>query len=272
MGPITSLVKRQPQVVFWGIAYLIPWAAYVLQRQYPSDLWQLAIWGILLGGALVTWIADGGAALKTYLGRIVRWRAGIHWYVIGISIPFLIGGVAFGLTLLFGTQGLADVHFPEFSKVIGVYVLSFFFIALGEEPGFRGFALPRFMASRSALAASLIVGILHMIWHLPLVIGGDLHPLSLLDPLCGAFLFTWIFNKTNGSVLIAMLIHAAADTSAGLFDSLFSGTNALQYHIWQAVAFVTMAVLIVVFTGREMGRKLEAGSEQAVATQPAATD
>ena len=126
----------------------------------------------------------------------------------GVLTPFVIGFVAFGLTLLLGTQGLADIQFPAWSKILSVYLLSFFFIALGEEPGFRGFALPRLMAGRSALAASLIVGILHAIWHLPLVIWGGAHPLDLLHPLCGAILLTWIFNKTNGSVFIAMLIHA----------------------------------------------------------------
>jgi len=269
MNSIASFVKRYPQGVFWGIAFAIPWGGYVVNILYPSDFWQLTVWGIALGGALVTWIADGGVGLKSYFSRIVRWRAGIQWYVIGVLVPFVVGFVAFGLTLLFGTQGLVDVQFPELSKVIGVYVLSFFFIALGEEPGFRGFALPRFMTNRSAIGASLIVGILHTLWHLPLVLGGGLHPIDLLHPLCGAFLLTWIFNKTNGSVFVVMLVHAASDTSAGLFGSLFSGANALQFTIWQGAAFVAMAILVCVFAGRELGRKPEAAIDTLAAEQSA---
>jgi membrane protease YdiL (CAAX protease family) len=269
MHSITSFIKRYPQGVFWGIAFAIPFGGYILNLLYPSDFWQLTLWGIALGGALVTWIADGGTELKTYFSRIVRWRAGIQWYVIGVLTPFAIGFVAFVFTLLLGTQRLADVQFPELSKVIGVYVLSFFFIALGEEPGFRGFSLPRFMTNRSAIAASLIVGVLHAIWHLPLVIGGQLHPIDLLHPLCGSFLLTWIFNKTNGSVFVVMLVHAASDTSAGLFGSLFSGTDSSLFTIWQGAAFVAMAVLVCLFAGKELGRKSEAAMDVMAVEKPA---
>ena len=269
MNSITTFIKRYPQGVFWGIAFGIPFTGYILNILYPSDFWQLTLLGIALGGALVTWTVDGGTALKTYFSRIVRWRAGIQWYTIGVLTPFAIGFVAFILTLLFGTQRLADIQFPELSKVIGVYVLSFFFIALGEEPGFRGFSLPRFMTNHSAIGASLIVGILHALWHLPLVIGGQLHPIDLLHPLCGSFLLTWIFNKTNGSVFVVMLVHAASDTSAGLFGSLFSGTDSSLFTIWQATAFVVMAVLVCLFAGRELGRKQEADVDLRTSEQPA---
>jgi membrane protease YdiL (CAAX protease family) len=272
VNPITSFVKRYPQGVFWGIAYAIPWAAYVLDRIYPNDLWQLATWGIFLGGALVTGIADGRAGLKTYFSRLVRWRAGIQWYAIGVLMPFLLGLIAFGLTLLSGNVTQADIQFPEASQVVGVYILSFLFIALGEEPGIRGFSLPRFMNSRTAFAASLIVGILHAIWHLPLVIGGGLHPLDLLHPLCGAILLTWIFNHTNGSVFIIMLIHAASDTSPGFFGSMFTGTNEMLFTIWQAVAFVGMAVIIRVFAGPELGRKAQPETQMMAAGQATAAD
>ena len=100
---------------------------------------------------------------------------------------------------------------------------------------------------------------------------GDLSPLSLLHPLSGAILFTWIYNHTNGSVLIAMLVHAAADTAAGLFG-VFSGSNALLYEVWLAAAFVAMAILLRVFTGPDLGRKPEAVMYPIAAEQPMAAD
>jgi uncharacterized protein len=267
MNPITSFIKRQPQVVFWAIAYIVSFGGYALSLMYPSDFWPFAIWGVALGGALVTGIADGRAGLKAFLSRIVRWRVGIQWYAIALLTPFAVGAAAFGLTLLTGTATFAEIQFPVGSQILMIYLLSLLTLGLGEEPGFRGFALPRFLVGRSAFAASLILGVLHALWHLPLVLGGESHVLTLLHPLCGAILFTWVFNHTNGSVLLAILLHAAADTSAGLFGSLFAGSNETLFVIWQAAAFLAMAVLLRAFAGRELGRKAGAANTL-VAEQP----
>ena len=267
MNAITSFVKRYPQAVFWGIAYLISGGGYVLGRLYPNDLWILVLWGIFLGGALVTRIADGKTGLKTYLSRLVRFRGGIQWYAIALLAPFLLGFVAFGLNLLTGAKALGN--FPAFGSLAEVFVFSFFTIALGEESGIRGFSLPRFLVGRSAFAASLIVGVLHAIWHLPLVIGGEESLVFLVNPFCAAFLFTWIFNHTNGSVFIAMLLHASSDAAGGFFGQMFSGSDALMNNIWLGVAFIVMAILLRVFAGRELGRKPEAATDMLAADEPA---
>jgi membrane protease YdiL (CAAX protease family) len=253
MNTITAFIKRYPQAVFWGIAYLIGGGGYVLGRLYPSDLWILVLWGIFLAGALITGIVDGRAGVKTYFNRLVRWRAGIQWYAIALLFPFALGFIAFGLSVLSGAEVVGS--FPEPGGVAMVFVFSFFTIALGEEPGFRGFSLPRFMASRSAFAASLIVGILHALWHLPLVIGGEESVIFLLNPLGAAVLFTWIFNHTNGSVLIAMLLHASSDAAGGFFGEMFAGSDALMHSIWLGSLFIALAILLRVIAGRELGRK-----------------
>jgi len=259
MNSITAFVKRYPQGVFWGIAYIISGGGYVLGRLYPNDLWILVLWGIFLGGILVTGVADGKTGVKTYLSRLVRFRAGIQWYAIALLTPFVLGFVAFGMSLLTGAKALGN--FPAFDSLAEVFVFSFFTIALGEESGFRGFSLPRFLVGRSAFAASLVVGVLHAIWHLPLVIGGEESLVFLVNPFCAAFLFTWIFNHTNGSVFIAMLLHASSDAAGGFFGQMFSGSDALMNNIWLGCAFIVMAILLRVFAGRELGRKPESGMD-----------
>jgi uncharacterized membrane protein len=94
---------------------------------------------------------------------------------------------------------------------------------------------------------------------------------DFLLPLCGAFLFTWIFNHTNGSVFLAMLLHASADVAGGFFGSVFTGTDATAYHFYLAGAFVVMVVLLRVFAGRELGRKPEATMDK-MAAEPTAAD
>jgi len=270
MNPITSFIKRHPQGVFWGIAYLIGFGGYFMSVWYPSDAWILVILGIFLGGALVTGIVDGRAAVKIYFGRLVRFRAGIQWYLIALLTPFMLAFIAFGMSLLTGAK--VSGSFPTFGVIAETFIFSCLTISLGEEPGFRGFSLPRFMKTRSAFAASLIVGVLHAIWHLPLVIGGETPILDLLHPFCAAFLFTWIFNNTNGSVFIAILLHASSDAVSPFFAPLFSGTNSAIFIVWHAAAFVVMAILLCVFAGRELGRKPEMDIEPMTAEQPAIAD
>ena len=94
---------------------------------------------------------------------------------------------------------------PEIGKVAVLFVL-FLLTTAAEEPGFRGFSLPRFMKERSPFTASLIIGVLHAIRHLPLYLGGEQGLVDFLFPLCGAILFTWIFNNTNGSVFLCHVI------------------------------------------------------------------
>ncbi len=269
MNPITSFIKRYPQAIFWGIAWSTWFFGWYMSSKYPSDLWFLFIYGPFLTGALVTAIADGRSGLKTFFSRMVRWRVGIKWYAVALFLPLVIRLAAFGLNILSGATMPTNIHLPTWNELIAAFLFpSFLLIALGEEPGFRGFALPRLLVGRSALAASLILGVLHAIWHIPLFIFGSDPPIIVVMVISGAVLNTWLFNNTNGSVLLAMLLHASIDLMVGIFNPLFSGADAERYLLMQAVVFVAIAVLLPILTGRELGRKPETTMETMIADQP----
>jgi membrane protease YdiL (CAAX protease family) len=111
------------------------------------------------------------------------------------------------------------------------------------------------MVGRSALAASLILGVLHTIWHLPLFVTGSESPINILIIISGAVLITWLFNNTKGSVLMVMLLHASVDLWVGIFNPLFTGTDAAQQATWLAVVYVVTAVILVLLTGPNLARK-----------------
>ena len=133
-----------------------------------------------------------------------------------------------------------------------------FVIALGEEPGFRGFALPRFLTTRSALSAGLWVGVLHMIWHMPLFLAGADSWWAVLIVIAGGVINSWFFVHTRGSVFICMFLHAALNLSAGIVSSFLAGPDAELQTFWLAMAFVAFAIGLVLVTGRELRRKSEA--------------
>ena len=255
MNNITAFIKRHPQVTFWGIAYVTFFVAYYLYVLYPSELWLFAIWGVFLGGALVTGIADGRAGLKTYFSRIVRWRVGLKWYMVVLFLPLVMRLAAFGLNILSGATLSANIQSPTWPDLIIEALIVFFIIGLGEEPGFRGFALPRLMVGRSALAASLILGVLHSVWHLPMFVTGDIPPTNFLIIMSGAILITWIFNHTRGSVLMIMLLHASLNFWVGIFNSMFSGADAARQETWLMVVFVATALILIAITGPNLAGK-----------------
>jgi membrane protease YdiL (CAAX protease family) len=284
MNAITSFIKRYPQGVFWGIACITFFLAAFLGE---IGLWGLLIYGSFLGGAFVTGVVDGRSGLKTYFSRIVRWRVGLKWYAVALLLPPLLYLVAFGLNILWGAPLPTNLQWPAWTAILAAFFgQGFLVIALAEEPGFRGFALPRFLTGRSALAAALIVGLLHTLWHLPFLIGALLegYPIGVLTNLLiivsGSVFFTWLFNNTNGSVLIAMLLHASVDLFGGdgaplTFGPLYSGFSAAdmaRQEIFQAVAFAAMAIFLIIVIGRELGRKRQAVMDTMAVDPALATD
>ena len=270
MNSITSFIKRHPQITFWGIAWSTSFFGFYMRALYPSDLWLFFIYGSFLGGALVTGIADGREGLKTYFSRIVRWRVGIKWLIIALFTPLVLRLIASGLTIATGAKIVENAQLPGLGDAVFGFLFILIVVALGEEPGFRGFALPRLLEGRSALSASLILGVLHTIWHLPLFITGEdaAIPTTLII-ISGAILNTWLFNKTNGSVFIAMFLHASVNLWVDVFNPFFSAPDVQKLTVWLAIAFVAMGILLPILTGKELGRKTDTAKDTLAAEQPA---
>jgi membrane protease YdiL (CAAX protease family) len=271
MNPITSLIKRYPQAAFWAIAWSTFFFGYYMYVQTNNDMWQFLILATFLGGAVVTGIADGRSGLKTYLGRIVRWRVHIKWYAVAIFLPLILRLAAFGLTIATGAETIVNPTW-NWGEIVFEAILVFFVIALGEEPAFRGFALVRLMNGRNALKASLILGVLHAIWHLPLFLTGDNSPMVILIIFAGAILNTWLFNNTNGSVLLNMVMHTSVNLWVGIFNPLFSEADAARQTTWLMIAYVAAAVIVTVLSGTNLSRKSDIQTEPVTSNQQLAAN
>jgi membrane protease YdiL (CAAX protease family) len=145
-------------------------------------------------------------------------------------------------------------------------------IGLGEEPAWRGFALPRLSAGRSALAGSLLLFALHVVWHLPLF--GLEYGLQnglpwLLMVLGGTITYTWLYNRTSGNLLLPLLFHTSVNVSAKyLFNPLFSGPDTLRLWWLVAALWMLVACAVLVTAGRELGRVPARPAEDMRAAQP----
>lgn len=123
---------------------------------------------------------------------------------------------------------------------------------LGEEPGFRGYALPLLQTSRPPLQAAAILGVLVSCWHLPLIIFGGLSLIGLPSTFAITFLYVWLFNGTGGSVLLTMLFHISQGTfTVGSYG--FTGTDAGRAELIYFVVLL-IAALTTVLLDREAWR------------------
>jgi membrane protease YdiL (CAAX protease family) len=263
VNALFSSIKRHPQTVFWCIAWSTFFFGYYQYRQSSNDLWQLFILGPFVAAIAVTAIADGRQELRLFLARIFRWRVPIKWYVIALLLPLVLRLVALLPTLLGGATLATEIHWESWEDYLLEFAFVFGIVALGEEPGFRGFALPRLMVGRSALTASLWLGTLHAIWHLPLLVTGDAPLFIVPIILAGAVINTWIFIHCGGSVLPAMLLHASVNLCFEVFTPLFTAQDLPSHTAWLALVYLAMAVLLVVVYGPALGarKRLDASTE-----------
>ena len=111
------------------------------------------------------------------------------------------------------------------------------------------------MKGNNALIASLILGVFHVFWHLPLFLTGEDSLMVILVIMAGAILNTWLFNKTNGSVLLNMIMHTSVNLWVGVFNPFFTEADVVKQTTWLMVAYVAAAIIITIISGRNLGQK-----------------
>lgn len=210
-----------------------------------------------IAALIVTGMTRGKTGICRLLGRILRWRVGIGWYIMVIGGVGLLYFVALQLDILFSGTGRALP--PGGIPASAINALVMFIVnglVNGEEFGWRGFALPRLQAKYNALTSSLILGGVWILFHFPLFFtrgggaGGNMSNTPVLAfvaiILAGSVLVTWLFNNTRGSILFAYLFHAAANTWPGIFASSSPGGSIFWMH---AAVLSVVAVIVVMSYG-----------------------
>ena len=200
---------------------------------------------------------DEMAAVGLVVSNVMEkpWRVSIGWYAVAIGLPIALELVTVALNVAMGAHAPIWDGMRPWPTILGMTALYTVFSGpLGEELGWRGFALPRLLgrfAARpyGALVASLILGVIHAAWHLPLLLIGEQDVPSLLGPIVAAILITWLFQHVRGSVLLVALFHAAVQNSGRFLSPLFTGADATQQHWLRLAVWMAIAVVIVLVVG-----------------------
>ncbi|HEY6682899.1 MAG TPA: type II CAAX endopeptidase family protein [Propionibacteriaceae bacterium] len=255
---LSQLVRRHPLAAFLVLTYGLSWALWI-----PLDIFRDATSGpftsiaLLIGSnvpsvvaIVLTAVGFGKGATRKLLGQLLIWRVGWRWYLVLLAPTALVVGT---ITLVAVTRGgpTAALAMPLLNAIFFVAFMTFPGSAVGEEIGWRGFALPRLQARRTALTASLVVGSLHGLWHLPLWLRGDAdhrlsaYPAFLIQALALAVIYTWLYNNTKGSLLIVALFHTATNAPLTLV-LLPLGIENWILPFWLMAGFTVVAAVVVV--------------------------
>ena len=259
MSRLSSVAKRHPLITFFVLTYALTWLAWPVWASgfYPNPVFSF---GPFLAALVVLAIGYGKSGVGGLLRRMVRWRVGLRWYAVALSVPAAITLAATVLNVLLGAQAPSSVDLGGWAALLPTFFLILLIPGLGgvwEEPGWRGYALPRLQTGRSALAASLILGVLIAGWHLPLMVVGQVHYSDIVLMLAGVIIYNWVFNSANGSVLIIMLMHAMNNTVSGSFFSpMFSGADSVRQSWLLAAVWCAVAIVVVIVAGpKHLSRK-----------------
>ena len=199
-----AFVRRRELVIFFVLSYLVAWSTLPIGT--------FIAFSPLVSAIVVVLIAEGLPGLARLGRRVIRWRVNWIWYAAAIGLPLLVHAVGTGLNMAAGAPApLLDQFQPWYTLflVFGLGMVNPLEGPLGEEPGWRGFALPRLQSKWSPLASTALLGLLITGWHLPLVFMPqfDLSLPDIATTVAVTFWYSWLFNRTGGSVLLTLIAH-----------------------------------------------------------------
>jgi membrane protease YdiL (CAAX protease family) len=226
-GTKSSLFMRHPLAVYWVLACAFSWlvtiplalSAQGIITPLPYELHYLSAYGPLLAAVVVTALTAGMEGLRNLGQHYAINRVRLGWLVLCAFLPIGLFGLAVVVAWLINgawpdVLAIGQVNFlPDLG--LAAWLMWIVTSGIGEETGWRGFALPRLQARHNALIATLLLWLVWALWHLPSFfylpsyksIGLAGFPGFAFSLLAGATLFTWLYNSSRGSLLAVALFH-----------------------------------------------------------------
>ncbi|MGK5682759.1 CPBP family intramembrane glutamic endopeptidase [Actinoplanes sp. URMC 104] len=205
MTTLTAVIRRHPLVTFFVLAYVIGWSPWPFGIPGTAMLPVAPLVAALIVAAVTGTLRDLGS-------RMIRWRVPWYCYVAAVGLPL---AVILGTAAIHGGASWSGVVWTDVALLFALRWVNPMDGPLGEEPGWRGFALPRLDALHSPLASAAVLGVLAAVWHVPLVVSGqgnEVGWIGIPTTFVITFVYCWLFRRSDGSVLLTMLLHIVQGT------------------------------------------------------------
>jgi uncharacterized protein len=271
MGSVTKSARsswrdrlgRYDALVFFLLTVALTWVVWIPRAMGTpvGVLGQLWTWIPAVSALACAALLNGAAGVRDLGRRLVLWRVGWWWYPIVLVGPLVFSLIIAAIAMLLGEPWPA-VRPEALTLSIPALVLTFLILALtdglGEELGWRGYLLPRLLNRYRAVTASLILGFGWWLWHLPLVwtAGAPIESqpvwLVLADLMAKSLIFTFVFLRTRGSVLFAILLHAS--TNLFTVSPALGPDGELTLPLVALVLKIALAVVLAIRLPRDSSR------------------
>lgn len=248
-------------LLFFSLTFLISWIFMIpwAKGPQPRDSFPLifAGYGPFIAALIVIRITKGRREFRKWLGKIFRLRIPVILYLAGaFLLPMVIGGLHYGLYRLLG-------GIPDFSiaNPLDQYPANLLLVAIlfggNEEPGWRGFALPALLERFHPLIASIVLGIIHSAWHLPMFSHyGTTFGWYLFNLLPLTIILNWFCIKSRWSVIPVIFLHASTNVIENFIPMPMRVLGAIGTSIFlRGMVYWGMAIVIVIFTKGRLGAK-----------------
>lgn len=268
-----AVATRWSLVTFFVLALGITWVYFIVVMGLLRAAvvpWAIpGTFGPAIAGFLMAYAMDGRDGVRRLRRRCWQWRAGVRWYLLaGVLLPALV--VACGLVLPGGSAAFAGRSLPAvaIAYLSQLVVIMFGGGGLNEEPGWRGFALPRLQRAAGPLKGSLVLGLLWGLWHLPIYLYtpnyngagtgiAGIAPMFLSFMVCTtglALIFTWLYNNVAGSVFFLIFAHASFNAA-----TMWAPSASRSYNLIVFALVAVLAVAVVVGTRGRLGWRVAPG-------------
>ncbi len=251
-------VTNRQLVLFFGLTFAISWILWlpaVLKSNGFPELPEIvglpgmfAPFGPAIAAFWLTWRQSGREGVANLFRRGWTLDFDKRWLVPTVFLMPLIALVTIAVFQLTG-QAIEWEFGLSVGAVLPTFLFIYFLNALPEEYGWRGYALGPLLNRHSALVASLLLGFIWGLWHLPLhFIEGSAQATIpvyqfIMQQMVLAIFYTWLFNNTRGAVSVAILFHTIANV-AGAAVPYWTSPEGRWTGFAVQVAFALVIVLV----------------------------
>jgi membrane protease YdiL (CAAX protease family) len=238
---MARLLHRHRIICFVVVTYGVTWGLWIPlaisgHRVIPgfSPVYLGGLLGPLIGAVVTTALVGGRQATRDLFCRMARVRVGLRWWGIGLGLPLAVAAATYVVMIAYSMVLLVPIDPPSaaalgrfngfpIGNVLGTWVLLVVVNGFGEETGWRGFLLPQLTRRRSPLIASLIVGVVWALWHIPAfwisetyrLMSPAVLPMFFVGFTSGAVFLAWLYTRGHSSILLAAVWHGTYNLLSG---------------------------------------------------------
>jgi membrane protease YdiL (CAAX protease family) len=251
---VSAFVRKYPALFLLVLALILGTAPILAVNAglLPAGASQLGAFSAGLAGIILAAIEGRKHGVRELLSRFLIWRVGIQWWAFALLFAIIPSVATLYIFSWFGGPAVDWSGLKPLASVVPTIIVLTILAGVGEEFGWRGFALPRLQARYNALTSGLIVGVIWAIWHIPLFFtkgtgqyewrmqAGTIVPILgySLFVIAWSIQYTWVFNNTRGSVLLAAVMHGAGNTWIGDYVDVYRG------HFGGILTFTAVSVVV----------------------------